>query len=197
MQLEYLITSLLHPLRNALLYRQAVNSALRDPLTGLNNRSCFEISVKREVDLAHRHNSELAMIVLDVDNFKNINDVYGHLVGDCILREIAESARDSVRSTDIAFRYGGEEFVVLLNSTGKNGAYLLAERIRRNIQKKTCTYGEHSIKVSASLGIACLREGESATDLFKRADEAMYQSKTQGKNRTLIAEDLELEEVAT
>lgn len=194
-QLEYMISSLLHPLRNALLYRQAVNSALRDPLTGLNNRSCFEITVKREVNLAHRHHSELALIVMDIDNFKGINDTYGHLVGDCVLRDMGEVARQCVRSTDIIFRYGGEEFVVLLNSTDRSGAYLLAERIRRTMQKKTCTYGNSKINATVSLGVACLRDDESATGLFKRADEAMYLAKSQGKNRTIMAD--EIEELAT
>ncbi len=187
-QLEHLITSLLHPLRNALMYYQALITALKDPLTGVNNRTSFDATLKREVDIANRHSSPLALMVIDIDHFKEINDTHGHLVGDCVLRDVANCAAKCIRSTDIMFRYGGEEFVVLLSNTSPEGAQLLAERIRLSIGKQECTYGKSTVKVTVSLGIAKLNKDESGISLFSRADEAMYQAKQLGRNRTCTSE---------
>lgn len=186
-QLEFLIPSLLHPLRNALMYYQALITALKDPLTGVNNRTSFDATLQREVDLATRHATPLALMVVDVDHFKKINDTYGHLVGDCVLRDVANCISKCIRSTDILFRYGGEEFVVLLNNTSPEGAHLLAERIRLSIGKQERTYGKVAVKTTVSLGVAIMQEKEEGLSLFKRADEAMYQAKQQGRNRTIAA----------
>lgn len=183
-QLEFLITSLLHPLRNALMYYQALITALKDPLTGVNNRASFESTLKREVDIANRHSTPLALMVIDIDHFKEINDTHGHLVGDCVLRDVANCASKCIRSTDIIFRYGGEEFVVLLNNTSPEGAKLLAERIRLSVAKHECIYGKTIVKATVSLGIAKLDKDENGLSLFSRADAAMYRAKELGRNRT-------------
>lgn len=184
--LEYLLSCLLAPLRNALMYRQALNSALKDPLTGVNNRSSLESTLEREVCLAHRHETPLALIVLDIDYFKSINDTYGHLVGDCVIRDIAACAADCIRGTDILYRYGGEEFVIILSNTQRDGARLLAERIRRSIQKHSYIYGDHTVQATVSLGVACLQGGENGKSLFQRADECLYQAKQEGRNKTIL-----------
>lgn len=182
---EYLLSSLLYPLRNALLYRRALHTALRDPLTGVNNRTAFDTSLKREVDLARRHGTALGMVVLDIDHFKQINDRYGHMVGDCVLRDVAAHASECVRSTDMLFRYGGEEFVILLSSTSMQGAKRLAERIRSAIEKLECRYGNTAVQVTASLGVACLHPEDTPQALFERADQALLKAKHEGRNRVV------------
>lgn len=185
--LEYMLSSLLYPLRNALMYRQAVHTALRDPLTGVNNRTAFDTSLKREVDLARRHGTALTMVVLDIDHFKQINDRFGHLVGDYVLRDVAAHAGACIRSTDMLFRYGGEEFVLLLSSTSMQGAKRLAERIRSAIEKMQCRYGSNRVQISASLGVACLQRDDSPQSLFDRADHALLKAKQEGRNRVVFA----------
>ena len=184
-QLEFLIPSLLHPLRNALMYYQALITALKDPLTGINNRTSFDATLQREVDLANRHKTPLALMVIDIDHFKKINDDHGHLVGDCVLRDVANCASKCIRSTDIIFRYGGEEFVVLLNNTTPEGAHLLAERIRLSVGKQKHIYGKTTVNTTVSLGIAKLKKNDDGISLFKRADEAMYKAKQQGRNQSV------------
>lgn len=184
---EYMLSSLLYPLRNALLYQQALHTALRDPLTGVNNRTAFDSSLKREIDLARRHGTAFGMVVLDIDHFKHINDRYGHMVGDCVLRDVAEQAAACVRSTDMLFRYGGEEFVILLSSTSVQGAKRLAERIRAAIEKMHCRYGDTKIKITGSLGVACLHKDDTAQALFERADQALLKAKQDGRNRVNYA----------
>ena len=183
-RLEYMLSSLLNPLHNSLMYQQAVNSALIDPLTQVNNRSTFEATLNREVSLAKRHHTSLAMLVVDIDHFKKINDDYGHLIGDCVLRDVAKCINSVIRNSDIVFRYGGEEFVILLSNTGQTGAMLLAERIRKAIAGFECSYGTSSTRVTASLGIACLKESEQPMALFSRADSALYKAKNQGRNQS-------------
>lgn len=183
--LEYMLGSLLYPLRNALLYRQALQTALRDPLTGVNNRTAFDANLKREVDLARRHGTAFGLVVLDIDHFKEVNDRFGHLVGDCVLRDVAAHTGACVRSTDMLFRYGGEEFVILLSSTSVQGAKRLAERIRVAVEKLQCRYGSATIGITASLGVACLHQDDSPQSLFERADRALLKAKQNGRNRVV------------
>jgi len=186
-KLEYLLSSLLNPLHNSLMYKQAVTNALLDPLTGTQNRTAFDNSMGREVSLAHRHNNPLGLIVLDIDFFKKINDKHGHLFGDCVLRDVAREIKRVIRDSDMAFRYGGEEFVIMLSNTSPKGAKLLAERLRKAIDKLDCCYAGKRTHVSVSLGVACLEKDETETRLFERADAALYQSKESGRNQTTIA----------
>jgi len=180
--LQNLLKGLVYPLRNALLYQQALLDAHKDPLTGINNRAAFDDSIKREIELAHRHGSSLSMIVLDIDYFKKINDNFGHFIGDCILKKLANCTNQSIRATDMLFRYGGEEFVVLLPNTDDKGAYRLAQRIRRKIEKSECLCEGHTIKLTISAGVASLRDKESADDFFIKADTALYTAKADGRN---------------
>jgi diguanylate cyclase (GGDEF)-like protein len=186
--LEYLIATLLYPLRNALMYRQAIATALQDPLTGLNNRKSLECSLRREVDLARRHGNSLGLVVIDIDCFKSINDRYGHLTGDSVLRNVADCVAACMRSTDMLFRYGGEEFVALLSNTNVEGAQLLAERIRRTVERLSCGYGDTTLGVTVSLGVACLSPDDNDEALFQRADAALYRAKHDGRNRVVVAE---------
>jgi len=179
---EHLLCSLVYPLRNALLYKGALTAALRDPLTGANNRAAMNAAVTREIELAHRHNTPLSLIALDIDLFKQINDEYGHTAGDCILQAVVERITDCTRGTDMLFRYGGEEFTILLSNTDKDGAMLLAERIRSTIYTSSYKHGEMLIPISASLGVACISSDDNERTLFERADMAMYKAKDAGRN---------------
>ncbi|NIP71555.1 MAG: GGDEF domain-containing protein [Gammaproteobacteria bacterium] len=186
--LEYALSSLLYPLRNALMYHNAVATALTDPLTGVSNRVSLDSTLRREVELARRHGNALALVVLDIDRFKAINDEFGHLIGDCVLKEIAQCAGGCARSSDMLFRYGGEEFVLVLSNTDLTGARMLAERIRYTVEKLCCRYGKASVDVTVSLGVTCLKAEDAEQSLFDRADRALLQAKREGRNRVVVAE---------
>lgn len=187
-QLENLICTLLYPLRNALLYNAAISAAHKDQLTNIGNRAAFNASIDREIELAHRHQRPLGMIVIDIDHFKSINDTYGHAIGDCLLKAMADCADSSIRLTDQLFRYGGEEFVVLLPETDDKGVKRLADRIRRSVAALDCICDGNHIKMTASFGVATLNKDEDAIRLFTRADAALYQAKKDGRNCTRVAD---------
>lgn len=133
-ELEDLLCSLIYPIKNALMYQIALKSAYRDPLTGLNNRMAMEKNLPREIDLAKRHSQSMALLVMDLDGFKEINDGFGHDVGDQVLREVSEVISHVVRNTDLVFRYGGDEFVGGLAQTDVHGAIDVCERIRSSVE---------------------------------------------------------------
>ncbi len=185
--LENTIAALVYPLRNAILYKQAVEKAYRDPLTGVNNRAALDNALKQEINLAQRHDNPLSVIMFDVDNFKRINDTYGHIAGDAVLKRIAESMTESARGSDIIYRYGGEEFIILLRNTDEAGAALLAERIRLAVESIIFKYDSFDIRVSTSAGLTTLIPGDDLNSLLERCDEALYEAKGQGRNRVVVA----------
>lgn len=180
--LEHLLCCLVYPLRNAIMYKVAVTAALKDPLTGVNNRTAMNSALIRETELARRHGNPLSLIALDIDRFKQINDTYGHLAGDHVLKTVADAIADCTRSSDILFRSGGEEFLIVLSNTGKDGALLLAERIRQTIEENEYYYADHVLTVTASLGVACFSKGDNSENLFEKADMALYAAKSAGRN---------------
>ncbi|MEW8626985.1 MAG: GGDEF domain-containing protein [Candidatus Thiodiazotropha sp.] len=186
-QVENFLAALLYPLRNALLYQAAIESAFLDSLTGIKNRTAFDSNFSREIELNRRKNSELSVIVMDIDFFKHINDQYGHAVGDLVLKQVAKAAEQSIRSSDALYRYGGEEFVVVLNGTDQLGARLLAERIRENIENLRID-SLKNLQITLSLGVSMMNEGDTTETLFKRADEALYVAKNQGRNQVVMSE---------
>mgnify|MGYP000117161505 FL=1 len=185
---EDLLCKLIYPLRNSLLYRQAQTAALQDQLTGLNNRGAYDASLKREIDLAQRQHTPMSLLVLDIDHFKAVNDTYGHSSGDAALKAVAQSITDTMRRSDIAFRYGGEEFTLILSNTDIEAARLVAERIRIAISQLTCSDGKRSFGFTISAGAAQLTQGEDGANIFDRADQALYQAKKIGRNQTICAE---------
>jgi diguanylate cyclase (GGDEF)-like protein len=182
---ENMLAGLLYPLRNTLLYQLALRSATTDPLTGVKNRTAMDASIKREIGLAQRHNTPLSFILFDLDHFKSINDQFGHLIGDQVLRDVAKVADETIRDSDIIFRYGGEEFLVLLSGTRISGATLLAERIRSNIERLH-PFPELALQVTASMGVVSMAEGETSESIFSRADNALYRAKDNGRNQVVI-----------
>ncbi|EIC29543.1 MULTISPECIES: GGDEF domain-containing protein [Methylomicrobium] len=185
--LENLLCFLIYPLKNATQYQHALKMAYTDPLTQANTRTSFDDSVKREMSLAIRAGKNLSVIFLDIDHFKFFNDHYGHQCGDFVLASLAKCIRDSLRSSDLLFRTGGEEFVILLSDTDIDGAKLLAERIRMSIENHTLVFDMHAIKVTVSLGVSALCKEDTAETFIKRADAAMYQAKRDGRNRVFVA----------
>lgn len=181
--LENTLCTLVYPLRNALLYNDALNTATRDPLTGVHNRTSLSKILKREVDLAHRHSNPLSVIMLDVDQFKAVNDTYGHLVGDCALKVLADCIKACIRDSDMVFRYGGEEFLIVLSNTNTTGAAFLAERLRNAVQTSTICCHDISLSITVSLGVATLETGDDCVHLLLRADQALYETKSLGRNR--------------
>ncbi|MCG7897542.1 MAG: GGDEF domain-containing protein [Candidatus Thiodiazotropha lotti] len=186
-KVENFLAALLYPLRNALLYQTAIESAFLDSLTGIKNRTAFDSNFNREIELNRRKNSELSLVVMDIDFFKRINDQYGHAVGDLVLKQVAKGVEETIRSSDALYRYGGEEFVVVLNGTDQLGARLLAERIRENIESLRIE-SLKNLQVTLSLGVSMMNEGDTAETLFKRADEALYVAKNQGRNQVVMSE---------
>ena len=185
-QIENLLVALLYPLRNALLYRDAIHSAFIDSLTGVKNRTAFDSNFSRETEYNRRKGSDLSLIVFDIDFFKRINDNYGHVVGDAVLKQVAQTVEETIRSSDALYRYGGEEFAIVLNGTDMKGATLLAERIRRNVESMAVPSLKDA-RVTMSLGVATLKSKETSNKLFERADQALYEAKQGGRNQVVSA----------
>ena len=166
----------------------SMEMALTDPLTGLFNRRYMETHVGTLVERSAARGKSLSLLILDIDYFKSINDNYGHDAGDDVLREFAERLKASIRGIDLACRYGGEEFVVVMPDTDLGVATLVAERIRRRIAGEPFPIekGARAIEVTISVGIAA-RVGpqDNASQMLKRADEALYRAKRDGRNRVV------------
>lgn len=157
--------------------------ATTDSLTGTWNRAHYERVVETEIDRSNRYRQPVSLILFDVDHFKRINDSYGHAVGDAVLCDLARLVGDGIRSADILFRWGGEEFTVLAPSTGYRGAVSLAETLRRLVERHDFpAVGALTI----SLGIAEHAPGEDAAGWFRRADAALYEAKHGGRNRVCV-----------
>lgn len=186
-QLESLLASLLFPLRNALLYRAALQTALRDPLTETGNRIAMNQTLTREIDLARRNLQPLSVLMVDIDHFKLINDQHGHNTGDEALKAVAGALKDSLRNIDMVFRYGGEEFVILLSNTGREAASMVGERLRMAVLGIQHLVENRALELSVSLGCATLLPGEDMDSLLRRADSALYASKRGGRNRLSMA----------
>jgi diguanylate cyclase (GGDEF)-like protein len=186
-QLELTISALLPALRNSLRYLEAMQTAARDALTGVGNRLALEVTAEREIALTRRSGHPSALLVIDIDHFKRVNDRYGHSAGDAVLLETTRQLKQNCRESDSIFRFGGEEFVVLLSQTEENGAFAIAERIRNAIDSMLTQYGGHSIHTTASIGVACLKSGECLPAWFDRADQALFLAKRAGRNRVVRA----------
>jgi diguanylate cyclase (GGDEF)-like protein len=175
----------------AVALRQTEALSLTDELTGLPNRRAFVQRLDQELSRSQRTGQPLAMVLLDIDNFKSINDRHGHYVGDMILRCYAQSMVREFRQHDLLARYGGEEFVLLLPETLIDNARNAMEKLGRRIRCEPLDAGGIRIDLPTfSAGIACLRSGESATTLIDRADQSLYLAKRLGRNRIETEEQL-------
>lgn len=185
--LESLLSTLLFPMRNALLYRAATQSALRDPLTDTGNRIAMDQTLQREIEMSRRHSQPLSLLMLDIDHFKHINDTYGHSAGDEVLKAVAASIKNQLRNVDMVFRFGGEEFMILLSNTSREAAAMVGERLRFAVQAQDYVAEGNRVDLTVSLGCSTLLPGESAESLLRRADSALYVAKREGRNRLAMA----------
>lgn len=160
--------------------------ALKDALTELPNRQAYNDYIEKELARVMRHGSPLSMAVCDVDKFKQVNDNYGHLAGDKVLKVIAKVISQSLRKSDFIARFGGEEFVVLFPETDLEAAMTVAEKMRITVESCPFHFKEKRVPVTASFGVTQFAEGDSADSLFSRADKALYQAKRQGRNCVIV-----------
>ena len=164
-------------------YEQIVQQSVKDRLTGLNNRAYFDQVFEQQLSLAQRYNTDLSLLFLDLDNFKDINDRFGHQTGDYVLQSVAALIEKEKRDSDIAIRYGGEEFILLMPHTGSINGLILAERIRKLVSRTVINHNEHAISITISGGLASYpKDGDVSSDILAVADQALYQSKGAGKN---------------
>ncbi len=176
-------------LQRVALYGQVQESATHDGLTGLLVRRTFQERLQEEVERALRQSAPVTFLMVDLDRFKQVNDTYGHLVGDVVLREVATLIRGSVREMDLVGRYGGEEFGVLLPAADRELGIQIAERIRRTIESTPIRAYDEEIHVTVSVGVALVPlQASEAEELVEKADQAMYRAKEMGRNRTVLAE---------
>jgi len=167
-----------------LLTEELSNIAEEDQLTQLRNRRGVHHQMERIYAQAKRDNTDMSLIMCDIDYFKDVNDRYGHEAGDKVLIEVANVIKNTIRRTDIAARWGGEEFLVVLPKTNEKEAYLVAEKIRKNILDLLITHERYQIKVSLSAGVADNKHTASIDGLIKLADNYMYEAKSKGRNIT-------------
>lgn len=165
------------------LKQDAVNESLADPLTGLGNRRSFDQSIMKEIARARRGDGALSLVMCDLDFFKQVNDTHGHDVGDAVLRSFAKLIASTIRSFDIAARFGGEEFTILMPGADMMQAMAIAERIRSALEHSN--WDIPAKRITASFGVATLSSSDSPDSLLKKADLAMYRAKATGRNRVV------------
>ena len=180
-------------IQRANVYAEVLKYATMDALTGLNNRRQFEFRLNQEVANAKRNNNSLCRMMLDVDYFKKVNDTYGHSAGDCVLRQVSELIKNEIREYDIACRYGGEEFFIILPQTNIKEASSVAQRLRKVIEESKMDIKEAGIedisfiKVTVSIGVCAFEESMTAKSFIQCADKSLYEAKTTGRNRVIIS----------
>lgn len=158
--------------------------AYKDNLTGINNRENFEEIFSLEISTTKLNKSVLSLMIFDVDNFKLVNDTYGHQAGDILLKDLVTLIESNIKNGDVFARWGGEEFVILTPATEINGAYNLAENLRKLVQSYVFNYVDNNLTVS--FGIAQLSKDDTKKTLFEKADKALYEAKKNGRNRTEV-----------
>ena len=171
------------------IYTRTKYLSVTDNLTGLANRRNFESAFEKEFLRAVRYNSKFTLVMFDIDYFKNINDTFGHPCGDFVLRQIANSALQTFRKTDTVFRFGGEEFVVILTETDIKQAIIPLERFRKTVETLGLTYQDKEVEVTVSIG-ACQFSPDMKTkeEFLQKVDETLYKAKNSGRNRTILCD---------
>lgn len=180
----------------ARLYRRVERQATTDGLTTLFNHRTGQEKLAEQLKIAERYGRYLSAIMLDVDHFKSVNDTYGHPVGDTVLKTVAHVIKRDCRDVDIPIRYGGEEFLVVLPEVNIEGASVVAERLRKSLNRELITHEDIQLSVTASLGVACYPDdAENQHQLLELADRALYMSKRMGRNQVHIASELKFKEM--
>ena len=169
------------------IYTRTKYLSITDELTGLSNRRYFDNCFEKEYLRAQRYNNKLTLVMFDIDYFKKVNDNFGHQCGDMVLKEIANSALQTFRKTDTIFRFGGEEFVVILTETDINQAIIPLERFRKTVETLDLTYQNQEVNVTVSIG-ACQYDSsfKSKEEFLENTDKALYEAKNTGRNQTIF-----------
>jgi len=175
---------------NARLYKRVERQATTDGLTNLFNHRTGQEKLTEQLRLAERYQRNLAVVMMDIDHFKSINDTYGHPVGDTVLKAVAQLIRRDCRDVDIPVRYGGEEFLLVLPEVNQEGAVVVAERLRKTLQREIIFHDEVQLSITASIGVAAYPEDAEGHHLLELADKALYLSKRMGRNQVHTASDL-------
>jgi diguanylate cyclase (GGDEF)-like protein len=189
---HYNYTNIIQKRRIESQQKQLEQMAYYDPLTDLPNRRLLEKLIKRELASVQRYGQETVIIMLDVDDFKLINDTYGHQVGDSILMQLADLLQNNVRETDTVARFGGEEFIILMPNTSVEEGYSFAERIRKTIMEKVFSVGSVTLQITSSFGVSSMGDinSQNLEDYYLLADRALYLAKQSGKNRVEKAQEV-------
>lgn len=193
--IEQLTNQVATTINRANVYAEILKHATLDALTGFYNKRQLEERLKQEVSSARRQHQPLSVIMTDIDFFKGVNDTYGHAVGDLVLKTVSDVIRSQLREYDVAGRYGGEEFTILLPSAAIKDACMVAERLRKAVEKRLVDISkltpEHkSINVTISLGVYQMQEGDEIPDLIIKADKALYEAKTGGRNKVVSSQEV-------
>ena len=184
-EIKNLMSVLVQPINNALHYKQAITNASIDPVTKLNNRTLFNKIINQEIDFAHRYEQKLLLMMIDLDNFKKINDNFGHNIGDVLLNLLGQELTKFMRRSDLVFRYGGDEFCIILRNSILDGAKKLANRVRNNIDENEFNCNDVKIKISVSIGLAKLHDDDDSITFIERADKLLYKAKNAGRNNVI------------
>lgn len=172
-------------LENSMNIKRLENAAAIDPLTNCYNRQAFNSYIEHDIANGQRYGSDLSIIMFDIDHFKKINDSYGHQAGDTVLKEVCRSVTSTIRKSDYLARYGGEEFILVLPDTKFSNAVELAEKLRRKVENYKINLGDKTINITASFGVAGLRNGSDSCRLLQEADEMLYKAKANGRNNVM------------
>ncbi len=176
----------------------ARNESNTDSLTSLANRKKFDNEMRKSLEDMREKGTDLTLLIVDIDHFKNFNDTWGHQTGDQILRLVAQTLKNGLKGADLPARYGGEEFAVILPNTNKQDAFTVAEQIREAIAAKELikrSTGENLGRLTVSIGIAQATQDDISATLIERSDKALYRAKDTGRNRCEIAPDLDIEQM--
>ena len=186
---DIMISELLAIFKMKYQYTEKEFMSVLDGLTGLYNRRQFEIGLEQEYNRTKRHPSDFSLAILDIDFFKKVNDTYGHQYGDYVLKTVASLMKQAFRKTDLLYRYGGEELIMIMPETNIEGAIIPVQRLRRMIEEYDFDYNGVKAKVTASIGLTMnYQEFDSPADILKSADEALYKAKESGRNRVVLHE---------
>lgn len=174
-------------------HKELYKMAVVDPVTSVYNKRYFQERIKEELSLARRSKGGLALIMIDIDHFKGVNDTHGHLAGDMVLHQVAALIHGDIRQEDLLARYGGEEFAVIVRGGTEEQTVQLAERMRKTVESASITFEEKTIPITISLGVAAISEAQDYADtnaLIQAADERLYYSKQHGRNKTTSASEM-------
>ena len=186
---DIMISELLAIFKMKYQYTEKEFMSVLDGLTGLYNRRQFEIGLEQEFNRTKRHPSDFSLAILDIDFFKKVNDTYGHQYGDYVLKTVAGLMKSAFRKTDLLYRYGGEELIMIMPETNIEGAIIPVQRLRRSIEEYDFEYNGVKAKVTASIGLTMnYQDFNSPAEILKSADEALYKAKESGRNRVILHE---------